>query len=173
MIYRFDKQLAIGEKYEEEQDAFYQKWFNISASTPKENRIGIDRHCGVKLFPLQFTLQYKGDDKATDTGNLFIEVISVDEKSVPGWAIRCAADYLSIYIPRENEFYWIHTPLLKAIVPFWAVKHSIGKTENEEYNTHGLLVPRETVEASGCCHGVFRPSVVSLGKQTTMFSTFQ
>ena len=165
MIHRWNETKAQGDVYEAEQDAIWKKWYHITPATRDEDRQGIDRHFEAKACPIKFTMQYKGDDRASSSGNLFIEVISIDCTGDHGWAIRCAADYLSIYIPDERYCYWIYMPHLKVCVPWWLTRFPIAKADNDGYQTHGILVPRKVVEVSWCCHGVYKEGVLRASSQ--------
>lgn len=170
MPYEFRQQLIEGEQYAKEQDAFYGTWFDITDVNISEDRRGIDRYFAAKKCPLRFSVQYKGDQKASSTGNLFIEIISVDTDNTPGWALQCDADYLSIYVPSERVFYWISVPLLKACIPFWLIRYDIGQSPNPTYKTHGLKVPRKVIEVSPCCYGLLKAGIIATRNQMSMFS---
>jgi len=155
MIHGFKEKLAQGEQWAKEQDGFWRQWFVVTDPTRDEDWSGIDRWFEPKGYKDKFSVQYKGDDEAQKTENLFIEVISNDATGSPGWAIKCAADYLSIYVPVERYFYWFRTSWLKLIVPTWRTQFPIHQSANAGYNTHGICVPRIHVEQSVACLRVY------------------
>jgi hypothetical protein len=142
VVHDFAEKLAEGEAGEREQDEFYSRWFNIAEPSEAENRRGIDRKFRAKMCPLGFTVQYKADRRAETTGNLAIEVVSVDTSQVPGWAIVCAADYLSIYIPAPREFYWFTSAGLRLWLPMGLMAYPTREAPNKDYNTVNLIVPK-------------------------------
>jgi len=167
----FSAKLAEGEIYEAQQDAFYGKWFNIEPVTSGEQRRGKDRRFSAKDYPaLRFTVEYKGDDKATDTKNLFVEILSVDTDGTPGWALTSTADFISVYVPQEKIFYWLHAATLRAILPYWFTRYPIGKAPNKGYFTHGILVPRNTMQQSPACLHVFCEGAVPTDKQSMLWA---
>jgi hypothetical protein len=170
--YSFSAKFAEGKIYEVEQDKLYRKWFDIQPVTLPEDRKGKDRRFSARACALSFSVEYKGDDKSTSTGNLFIEVISVDTEGVPGWALTCEADYLSFYVPQERLAYWLHVPTLKAWLPYWLMKYGIGKAPNDGYHTHGVKVPRKEIGRSSACHGVIRDGIVSTENQQRMWAEY-
>ncbi len=147
----FKAKLAEGEAYAKEQDAIYSSKFNIRPSTPEEDRRGIDRHFKAKACPFEFTMQYKGDERAATSGNLFIEIISVDTTMAPGWAIKCEADYMSIYVPQERHVYLLHVRMLHIWVPAWLMRWPVTQAQNKHYKTHGILIPRKAIAKEPPC----------------------
>lgn len=152
VTYKFDTQHAIGKEHEARLDAFFSRWFNITHATPEQQRRGIDRVFVAKAYPFMVShVEYKADVKASLTGNLFIEILSNDSKKLPGWGVKCDAQWVVVYVPDEGEIYILGTGLLHLLVPIWLMKWEIGKVPNDGYRTHGIKVPRKVVQASNAC----------------------
>ena len=145
--YDFRKQLAIGERYERQLDAFFCQWpVDIRPATAEEQRRGIDRVFTSRATGSVDTMEYKADDKAGRTGNAFIETVSVDVTGKPGWAVSSQADYLVYLVTRPMTVYLIGMKRLRAALPRWKMKYPTVKAQNDGYCTLGVLVPLDELE---------------------------
>jgi len=172
VAHEFDGSYARGKQFEAEQDAFYARWFAIEKVDRATDRTGIDRYFTPKkqfYCPDRIAVEYKGDDRAAETGNLFIEVTSVSSTGKPGWAIRCASDWISIYVPPRKEFYILATKamLQSHQAAAWLMRYPVNAAVNNGYDTWGVCVPRKVVAESGICLRVAREGTVC-GEQGTM-----
>jgi hypothetical protein len=144
MIYRFDDSLKLGHLGERFQDAYWGKHYNITAVSFKDDLAGTDRMFAVPGLPVfTFPVQYKYDDKATEFGNLFIETVSNVKTGALGWAQKCAAVKMSIYIPREGLFYMFQVKELIGCARKWFYQYRTRVAYNEGYETRGICVPRD------------------------------
>ncbi len=148
MHHEFHRSLAIGKEGEEQVDAIMGKWWHIKKVLLPADKAGTDRVLTLKkCSECTMRAQYKMDDAATTYGNLFIEFVSVDNTNAPGWAVKCDADWLCVWLPRENILYVLCVAMLKIWAPAWAsVMKADWKTiPNAGYNTLGVAVNREKI----------------------------
>ena len=126
-------------------DEFFGQTYRIQKATFEEQRQGIDRWFHSPIGEL-LAVEYKGDARAADTGNAFIETISVDVRAVPGWAYASEADYLALYLPQLRRCYLVLFSQLRERLPDWRMRYPTRKVRNRDYCTHGLLVPLKEIE---------------------------
>lgn len=144
MAYNMRDQLEVGRKGERELDGHFGRWWLIEKASRQEQLRQIDRHWRSRRVPaLRRSVEYKTDGIADDTGNAFIEVVSVDASARAGWALISAADLLLYYLWRSKTFFLAPMPVVRTHVPIWLMKHGLAgrKTPNEGYNTRGICVP--------------------------------
>lgn len=146
MTYSFVEQLAQGKRHEAFLDSYFATDFYIRPASADEERLGIDRHFTLKSSGQRFTVQYKADSTASRTGNAFIETVSVDRDSVPGWAYTCTADYLIYYIPPMGLAYLVQPWAIRERVKHWQKKFQCRSIPNKGYKTIGILVPLDEIE---------------------------
>lgn len=146
LIHSFAEKLKQGQAAEVLLDRYFSDYFLI-APPPKdavgdwaESR-GIDRIFEHRNTHVRLSVQYKTDWKAAETGNAFIETVSVDTSEVPGWAYTCLAQRIYYFVPPRNEIYELDTMKLKRHLPAWEQLYSTGKSHNATYTTSGLKVP--------------------------------
>ena len=145
--YDFRTQLAIGERYELQLDAFFGQWaVDIRPATAEEQRRGIDRVFTSRATGAVDTMEYKADDKAGRTGNAFIETISVDTTGKPGWAVASQADYLVYLVTDPETIYLVRMRRLRTALPRWQAKYPTKVAQNIGYCTYGVLVPLHELE---------------------------
>jgi len=143
-VYDFTTQLNQGADGEAKLDAYFAQWYTIRHATRSEQRRGIDR---IFVRPGgMFKVEYKADRKAGETGNAFVETISVDTANKRGWAYTSQADYLLYYVPGPETVYVIRFAKLRLQMAFWVQQHPARKIPNRGYHTHGLLVPLDEFE---------------------------
>jgi hypothetical protein len=139
----FNKALLVGQSYEQVLDKVFSSEYVIEAVTRVEQRQGIDR-IFYSIDGGQVSVEYKADLKAARTGNAFIETVSVDTMSIPGWAYTSKADVLAYYIPALGLCHLIDFVDLRSHLKDWRTKYRTIRTKpelNDGYRTHGLLVP--------------------------------
>jgi len=144
--YQFEAQLRKGEAYEAVLDNFFREKFDIQPVQMCDQRRGIDRIFTSKKNGSILKIEYKADSKAAQTGNAFIETVSVDTQQKPGWAVYSEADYLIYYIPPLLTGYVIQMDRLKGKVDLWKERHATRSIPNRGYNTIGVLVPLREFE---------------------------
>lgn len=146
LMYSFDEQLKLGQKYERMLDRHFARNFDIEPVTMADERAGIDRYFTDKRNGNRYAIQYKADKTAARTGNAFVETISVDTEHKPGWAISCAADYIVYYIVDSGPAYVIEPSKIKARVEGWEAQYQTRRIPNKGYHTVGILVPLDEFE---------------------------
>lgn len=154
-VYQFRTQLKKGADHEAYLDSLFADWFQIFRASEIQQRQGIDREFyrdedGVTK---KYTVEYKADERAAQTGNAFIETISVKPPSnqawrpiVPGWAYTSQADILIYYNPGDRLIYIIQFTKLRRHLPTWENQYREVAVPNKDYTTHGLLVPLAELE---------------------------
>lgn len=144
MIYQFDRQLAEGEAGEAFLDAFFRRrGHTIQAATRAEQRSGIDRFITAP-DGREMAVEYKTDRLAGETGNAFVETVSVDARGKMGWALTSQADYLVYYLP-GRAIYVLPFSSLRWALPGWMRDFPARTAPNNGYLTHGVLVPLGTL----------------------------
>lgn len=144
--YQFQPQLAQGEAGERKLDEHFAQWFTIRLATMEEQRQGIDRIFTRHTDGDTFKVEYKTDSRAAETGNAFVETISVDTAHKLGWAHTSQSDVLLYYVPGTEVVYIITMRRLQKCLTRWAETYPTRRTPNQGYHTHGLLVPLDEFE---------------------------
>jgi hypothetical protein len=126
-------------------DTFFSTWYEIQKVDREQQRQGIDRIFARKDNGAIHRIEYKADTKASQTGNAFVETISVDTANKPGWAHSSQADFLIYYLPVDMLIYVIAFKDLRKCLPAWQSFKS-RKIPNRGYYTVGLLVPLDEFE---------------------------
>jgi hypothetical protein len=142
--YQFQPQLAQGEAGERKLDEHFAQWFTIRLATMEEQRQGIDRI--FTRAPVSFPVEYKTDSRAHQTGNAFIETMSVDTSNKAGWAYTSQAQWLCYYVPGPEVVYIVAFRRLRTALKRWTDHYPTRRIPNHGYHTHGLLVPLDELE---------------------------
>jgi hypothetical protein len=144
----FSAKLNEGQLYEEMLDRLFVDDWVIRLANREEEARGIDRWFTHPESGEQYSVQYKSDSRAWETGNAFVELMSVDEKGIQGWAYSCEADLLEYYVPQRLRIYELLTASLFGWVESWRERlergdqrFAIRNAQNLNYKTQGLLVP--------------------------------
>lgn len=91
---------------------------------------------------LSWRLEYKTDLRADETGNAFIETLSVDRgRKAQGWSVKSRADILIYFLPFSGRIYICPLNRLRAVLPRWLERYEVRSARNQRYCTHGLLIP--------------------------------
>jgi hypothetical protein len=148
MTYTFDAQKARGDSGELFLDRRFATDYEVKPATRHEQRRGVDRTFIHRRTGQRFRVEYKTDYKAVETGNAFVETVSVDTAGKAGWAYSSEADYLIYFIPGDGLIYIIALEVLRRELPRWVREYPLRTAQNEGYATHGLLVPLDEFERS-------------------------
>ena len=142
--YEFKTQLAKGQKYEEILDEHFTQWYKIKPVSLQFQRLGIDR-VFTDENDIRITVEYKTDFRAEKTGNVFIELISVDKTQKPGWVQSSIAQLLVYYIPGRGI---ITIPMMeiKKRIKEWMKKYNVIYCANKTYKSWGLVIPISEIE---------------------------
>jgi hypothetical protein len=144
--YSMSNQMEKGEKGEKELDEYYSQWFYSRPVSMNAQRSGIDRAWTSKNTKHRYSVEYKSDDRAATSGNVFIETVSVDKNDKPGWAYSSCAQLLIYYIPPLKKAIRYSMLTLKFHVEDWVNTYPEHKIPNDGYYTVGTVVPIEEFE---------------------------
>ena len=150
----FTTDLKRGELGEAQLDAFFGQYWAIQPATSAQQSQGIDRaFYDLHTRQFAFSVEYKFDARAGQTGNAFIELVSSDATGQLGWAFTCTADRLFYCVPANLLVYVLDPTRLRRLLPAWvrAYCKSLRAVPNQgrfqAYNTIGILVPLRELEA--------------------------
>jgi hypothetical protein len=118
----------------------------LRPATRAEQRHGIDRIFTRRQTGQRLAVEYKTDYKASETGNAFVETVSVDAAGKASWAYSSEADYLIYYVPGDGLIYVLALEILRRELPRWIEEYPLRAAQNEGYTTHGVLVPLHKFE---------------------------
>lgn len=151
----FRQSLEVGLSNEELLDSFFApKYQRIDKLHGDEQLAGCDRR--FYLPNRNFTVEYKADLKASQTGNIFVELMHYrpcDGLIWCGWGMSCKADYLALYLPGLNECFWLNPAKLRGMLLEWNSKFpkasffGQGKPGKPDFYTQGIKVPVAEVRA--------------------------
>lgn len=143
MSHLFDESYHQGLQGEAILDQHFDRWFTIRPASAIEQRQGIDRWY-IRRIPdgrqRVMAIEYKTDYRAVETGNAFIEIISIDSQAKGGWAYRSQADYLMYYLPQADLVYMLSLQTIRTCLSRWAGEYPIRPAQNKAYNTWGILI---------------------------------
>lgn len=139
--YSFDAQLKKGEKYEKELDDYFGEWYYVYPVSFDAQRSGIDRVFKHKTTDVSISVEYKADERTVETGNIFVETVSVDTQNKKGWAYTSCSQMLFYYIPQEKTVLVISMLEIKNQLSGWIKRFKEKSVPNDGYNTKGILVP--------------------------------
>lgn len=146
MTFDFYQQRSEGQAGEAFLDAFFQaRGHSLRTATDDEQRQGIDRVITTPRGEIM-RVEYKTDFRAGETGNAFVETVSVDTADKMGWALTAQADYLIYYLP-ERAIYVLPFRSLRWALPGWIRDYPLRTARNNGYETHGVLVPLDVLAA--------------------------
>jgi hypothetical protein len=157
--YSFVTQKAIGETGEQALDERFASDYHIRPATLTEQVQGIDRVYTNRHTGDVTRVEYKTDHKAAETGNAFIETVSVDAAGKQGWAYTSQADYIFYYVPPLGRVYVVRLAVIRRELPRWEGLYSHAQARNDGYLTHGILVPLD--EFSACAEAVMKITIES------------
>lgn len=139
-LYKFSTQHQLGKIGEQIIDQWLEKNYQIQdvSHIPKYQESGIDR---ILTRPDGSTVnvEYKLDQTARRTGNIFFETISVDNKKIPGWGWSSTADYWIFLIPNQ-EILVIKPAKLRVLAWQKHAELKEKKISNQGYNTLGVPI---------------------------------
>lgn len=148
----YEDDLRRGEQGEDAVHAFmHDTWgYEIAYVGRAEQRMGWDAIYTNPDTDQRTSVSIKTDERAGDTGNVFIETVSVHQDGVdvkPGWAYACKADILLVWLPRQRSLLVLVPMRLAEVVDEWRNHHRQVRVRNDGYETLGIPVPIEEVEA--------------------------
>lgn len=134
-MHDFKQSLAKGEEAEKLVLHWLEKHRQVRPATREEQRQGID-------LLVTTAVEVKLDTRWQETGNAFIETVSVDTSGKAGWAETSQADVL-LYILYPEEVLQIGLSRLRAVLDRWKARYRQARASNAGYDTLGLIVPVE------------------------------
>ena len=134
--------LVRGEAGEDLVHNHMSQWYLITLTEKRvDQRNGIDAIYESKQTGDTFTVEVKTDEMAGTTGNVFIEVISVDYPTKSGWVWTCKADKLLYWLPRQKQILIFELSQLQLHIREWTTRYGIKAVQNDGYQTYGCPVP--------------------------------
>jgi hypothetical protein len=142
--YDFTVQHKRAAVHEPTLDAYFtNQGFNVVVVDQTMQRLGIDRVLQAKPT----LIEYKNDFTASDTGNAFIETMSVSTTNRPGWVYTAQSDWLVYSLPHSGYAYLVRFADVRAQLPRWIHGYQTRNIQNKGYTSSGLLVPLHELEA--------------------------
>ncbi len=143
--YDFQEQLTKGQIYEGKVKDYLEREMHMSVETTDMDlqRLGIDFITRSQYATM--SVEVKSDTRAHQTGNAFIETVSVEKDGVVekrGWVYTTCAQILIYYVVNTGELYFIDMSVFKRVAAGWATgKYPERSIPNKTYIGRGLLVP--------------------------------
>ena len=154
-MHEFHDKLNEGKVGERTLDMLFREFYRIEPATlAEEKAFGFDRTFTCKQTGRRWTVEYKTDARAGDTGNAFIELVSNNKTDAPGWALHSVAQLLMYYVPPARKVFALDVNSIKDRLPAWEKEYPRAQVVNHGYITEGLLVPLDEVE-HWCARRVF------------------
>lgn len=146
-MHAFDESLAVGKKWESELDDYFSQTYLIRESTrAEESAQGFDRWFSGPDGGVH-KVEYKADSRAAETGNAFIETVSVDSDKTLGWALTSRADILIYYIPPPDFGFILRMIEVKKSLDGWNRAYGTKSARNLTYSSLGICVPLWEIKA--------------------------
>lgn len=154
--HEFYESLKVGVDGENVLDAYFESQYIITEASMVFQKLGVDRFFRERepisgVYPQQpvFSVEYKTEHKEENTGKVFVEIISDDEKQTDGWAIKSIAQVLVVYLPHRNLALWGNMFDIKFLLYKWIGKYTVkpsqnkDKADNQIYKSWGICVDYE------------------------------
>ena len=141
----FDRSVEVEKRWAPVLDRWIRNSYPLRDATPQEQRRGIDR-MAVNDLGNEVGIDYKCDEKAQWTGNVFMETVSVDTRRTPGWLYTSDADWI-LYFVTPEVVYAFSLAKLQAHIEDWINRYGEVAADNRRYRTLGVLVPLRTARA--------------------------
>lgn len=151
-LHRFDASRAIEAKWEVVLDRLLRESYPLSTVEPvslAEEFRGVDRYV-IDDQGERVKVEYKFDERWRTTGNIFVETVSNDTTSRPGWAFTCTADWL-LYFCTPSRVLMFDVPTLRLARDRWAQRYQVRAALNAGYRTLGICVPLRVAERAAEC----------------------
>lgn len=140
MPHDFQTKLLEGERWELALDNFFSKWYTIQPVDRQGQRAGVDR-LWTRPDGSVLRIEYKADSVCWRTGNVFLEVVSVDTSGKTGWVWSSQADLLVYLMPQVGKAFLVEMAALRWAMGEWSWKYPTKTADNGTYRTHGVCVP--------------------------------
>lgn len=141
MPHEFGESLKRGKRWE--------RWFGVWAeSLPGEpefdpvESLQADKGGTDGILQYRVNVQVKGDERAHETGNIFVEIYSVVEEEKDGWAVKPGtAKWLYYLVPGRGIVFKVRPSALADNVNDWCFRFGWKDADNGSYRTRGIPVP--------------------------------
>ena len=141
----FDRSVEVEKRWAPVLDRWIRDTYPLREATAAEQRRGIDR-LAINDRGLEVAIDYKCDERAQWTGNVFMETVSVDVDRTPGWLYTSDADWI-LYFVTPEVVYAFSLPKLRLEIEAWKERYGEVPAKNRGYRTLGVLVPFRTARA--------------------------
>ena len=117
-----------------------------------ENLDGVDRWLQIPSRQEILRVDYKNDTRTKDTGNIFIETVSVkypeNSKKIhkQGWIYKKRMDAVFYNIDGTDEILLLPRALLEQNIDAWQKTYGTRKIPNKGYETLGVPVPLSIIK---------------------------
>lgn len=141
----FKKQFDAGKSNEDKIANYFTKdgWTVTQLSQHDERKLKLgDKH--FSKGDCSFNVEIKQDGKAAYTGNLFLEIVSVNVAGVAGWMETTNAAYVVTTIPALKKILIFRTDVLRDSIDDLKSKFKVLPTRkelNKGYSSLGIIVP--------------------------------
>lgn len=146
-VHRFADCLARGQAAEQAMDRHFGRWFQVAPVPRQDERRGIDRRWSCLQTGAVYTVEYKADWRAGETGRAFLETWSVVEKQKPGWVVTSEAMLLAYYLPTAERVLVLDLATLKRHLPEVLERWPEREASSGEWTTRGVAVPVDYLAA--------------------------
>lgn len=156
-VHGFQQKHEEGKKVEKAVQGLFERAYQVCPANRDEQRRGIDMWLTLGpcmwLDGARVPIEVKADFKAAETGNAFIETVSVMQAGTVqkwGWAYTCQSPFLIFCVPTTGKFnftlYWLRLSDIRAHLGEWEEKYRGGSALNRTYGSDGVLVPLKELE---------------------------
>jgi hypothetical protein len=151
--YSFGAQKEVGDSGEAILDHHLKQRYDIR-QPPKRAEIKWKFDRFLRNGEKRYTVEYKNDTVAQDSGNLFIETVSNTETEAPGWALDSVAQVVCYRLSGSGHVLFLDVVRIRTNVPMWRVNcESKAIKQDDGSYTHGLLVPIKQLREEHCVLG--------------------
>lgn len=129
-------------------DAWLGRRYWFQEATMDEQWRGIDR-VAIDDHGRQVGIDYKCDEAAARTGNIFVETVSNTTTGRRGWAVAGQADWI-FYLVAPSKVLVLLARRLRSVLPSWQQRFGFrlawNRRGSETYATQGVCVLLECAE---------------------------
>lgn len=143
-LHDFDKSRSVEDRHAPVLDAWFAEMYPLRKATMDEQWRGIDR---VATTPQgEVALDYKCDEAAARTKNLFLETVSNSVTGRPGWMHTSESVWLVYFVVPKTVVMFTFARI-RPLLPVWAARYPTRAARNAGYSTLGVCVPIEVATA--------------------------
>jgi hypothetical protein len=144
MPHDFDKSKGVEDRWAPVLDEWLRQHYRIREATRDEQWRGIDR-VAIDDDGREVGIDYKCDQVAQRTGNLFVETVSNDRSGRKGWTLTGEAEWV-FYFATPSTVYAFREDRLREALPGWTARFKTRPAPNARFNTLGVCVPVAAAE---------------------------